>query len=69
MSSTTFGRSNYLSNNLSNGKAAYLTPEEAAKILRVDRRTVYEWLRSGKLKAVQFGRTWRIPRNSVVPSP
>ena len=43
----------------------YLTPEEVAEILRVDRRTVYEWLRSGKLKAIRFGRTWRIPRTSV----
>lgn len=46
---------------------AYLTPAEVAEILRVDRRTVYEWLRSGKLKAVRFGDTWRIPRKVVLP--
>lgn len=45
----------------------YLTPAEAAKILRVDRRTIYEWLRSGKLKAVKFGGAWRIPRKSIDP--
>lgn len=44
---------------------AYLTPEEAAGVLRVDRRTVYTWLREKKLKAVKFGHTWRIPRTSL----
>ena len=43
----------------------YLTPAEASTILRVDLRTVYEWLRSGKIKAVQFGRTWRIRRDAL----
>lgn len=41
-----------------------LTPAgEAAKILRVDRRTVYKWLRKGKLKAVKLGGIWRIPES------
>ena len=46
----------------------YLTPLEAAEILRVDRRTIYEWLRSGKIKAVRFGHTWRILRRDVIGS-
>lgn len=45
----------------------YLTPSEAAQVLRVDRRTVYTWLRTHKIKAVQLGRTWRIPESSVLP--
>lgn len=38
----------------------YLTPREAAVILRVDERTVYEWLRQKKLPSIKFGRLWRI---------
>lgn len=40
---------------------------EAAAVLRVDRRTIYEWLREGKIKAVRFGHTWRIPRSAITP--
>lgn len=45
----------------------YLTPLEAAAILRVDRRTVYEWLRKKKIPAVKFGDSWRILRTDVAP--
>ncbi len=38
----------------------YLTPEEVAEQLRVTRRTVYEWLRRGKLRGLRAGRWWRI---------
>lgn len=38
----------------------YLTPEEIAKHLSVTDRTVYTWLRTGRLKAVKLGRLWRI---------
>ena len=37
-----------------------LTPQEVASSLRVDRRTVYNWLRAGKLPATRIGRTWRV---------
>lgn len=48
--------------------ALYLKPEEVAKILRVDRRTVYTWLRARKFPgARQFGSAWRIPRSVVIP--
>ena len=43
----------------------YFTPAEAATILRVDIRTVYSWLRSGKLPAVKFGKLWRIEELSL----
>lgn len=45
----------------------FLTPAEAAKLLRVTRRTVYNWLKEGKLPAVQFGRGWRIRRADLMP--
>jgi excisionase family DNA binding protein len=38
-----------------------LTPEEAAKVLRVDPATVRVWLRQGKLKGSKLaGGHWRI---------
>jgi excisionase family DNA binding protein len=36
------------------------TPEEVAARLRVSRRTVYEWLKLGRLRAFRAGRGWRI---------
>lgn len=38
----------------------YLTIEEVAKIMRVNKRTVYRLAESGKLPAFRFGRAWRI---------
>jgi excisionase family DNA binding protein len=49
----------------------YLTPEEVAERLKVHLKTVYRWLRTGELKGMQRGRTWRIResnlRDKVVP--
>jgi excisionase family DNA binding protein len=36
------------------------TPEEIAERLKVQERTVYGWLRSGKLRGAKLGRLWRI---------
>jgi len=36
------------------------TPEEVAAALRVTRRTVYEWLKMGRLHGIRVGRGWRI---------
>jgi excisionase family DNA binding protein len=38
----------------------YYTPEEVAEELRVTRRTIYSWLKSGRLPGVRVGRGWRI---------
>jgi excisionase family DNA binding protein len=38
----------------------FLTPEEVADLLRISRRTVYNWLRSGQLPALRIGRIWRV---------
>lgn len=39
-----------------------LTPEEAAKVLRVGRTTVYALVKSGELRPVRIGRSCRISR-------
>jgi len=47
----------------------FLTPEEAATLLRVTRRTVYAWLKTGKLPALHIGSTWRIRLSDLIPKP
>jgi excisionase family DNA binding protein len=42
-----------------------MTPEEVAAEIRVTRRTVYEWLRSGKLLGLRAGRSWRVRREDL----
>ncbi len=42
-----------------------LTPEQAADYLQVNKETVYRYIRSGKLAASKFGRTYRIPKRSI----
>src|ERR1700737_2924514 len=37
-----------------------LTPEEVAARLRVTRRTVYAWLKIGRLRGLRAGKGWRI---------
>jgi excisionase family DNA binding protein len=37
-----------------------LTLREIQKELKVSIRTVYRWIRSGKLKAVKLGGVWRV---------
>jgi len=37
-----------------------LTPDEAAKILKVNVRTVTNLIRAGELRGVKIGRVWRI---------
>ena len=39
-----------------------LTPEEAAKVLRVGRTTVYALMKSGELRPVHIGRSCRLAR-------
>ncbi|MBE3562246.1 MAG: helix-turn-helix domain-containing protein [Hydrogenibacillus schlegelii] len=42
-----------------------LTPEEAAKRLRVSVRTVYRQLKDGRLPGVKVGGQWRIRREEL----
>lgn len=38
----------------------FFTAEEMADYLKVSSQTVRAWIRDGKVKAVKFGRSWRI---------
>jgi excisionase family DNA binding protein len=44
----------------------YVNPEEAARVLRVSKNTMYELLRSGQIRSTRFGRVIRIPRSALV---
>ena len=44
-----------------------LTVHEVAEWARVHPKTVYRWIKMGKLEAIQFGaRTYRIPEYAIV---
>ncbi len=43
----------------------WLTVEEVADYFNVARMTVYRWVRSGKLPAIQVGRAYRIDEDEV----
>ena len=45
----------------------FLTPEEVADLLRVSRRTDYNWLRSGQLPAIRIGKVLRVRREDIDP--
>lgn len=38
---------------------------ELQSMLRISRNTAYELVRSGKIRSVKIGRTYRIPRTAV----
>jgi len=38
---------------------------EVMDILKVTRRTIYNWLRAGKIKAFKVGKEWRITEESL----
>jgi excisionase family DNA binding protein len=44
------------------GEALLLTPEEAARVLRVGRTTIYGLIKAGELRAVHIGRSCRLAR-------
>jgi excisionase family DNA binding protein len=43
----------------------FITVKETCSLLKISRQTVYEWMRSGKLKAVKAGRLVRIRREDL----
>lgn len=38
----------------------FLTVKEVARLLQLNKLTIYDYIRAGKLKAVRLGRTYRI---------
>ena len=43
----------------------FYTPKEVAEILKLSDYTIGDYIRSGKLKAIKFGRVWRISENQL----
>jgi len=43
----------------------FITVRETCSLLKVSRQTVYEWMKSGKLKAVKAGRLVRIRKEDL----
>jgi len=41
------------------------TPEEVAVNLKVSRKTIYNWIQEGRLKAVKIGHFWRISESEL----
>ena len=42
-----------------------MTIEEVAKYLRVKKRTVYEWLKQGKIPAIKAVGQWRFKKEKL----
>jgi excisionase family DNA binding protein len=42
------------------------TPQEVAELVKVNVRTVQEWIRTGKLPAMRYGRVYRIRAEDLV---
>jgi len=43
-----------------------LTVPQAAEQLQVSERTVYEWLRCGKLPGRKIGKVWRLSADAII---
>lgn len=41
------------------------TLEEVADILKVTKRSLYNYIQAGKLKAIKVGRYWRVSEESL----
>lgn len=48
-----------------NERPDYLNVEETADLLRVSTQTIYNMIRSGRLKGIKFGREWRFLRKNI----
>ena len=43
----------------------FLTAKDVANILKLNILTVYEYIRNGKLRAIKFGRTYRVEEKDL----
>lgn len=41
------------------------TTEEAIKVLKVTKRTLYNYIKAGQIKAIKVGRDWRITEDAL----
>jgi len=46
-------------------KRKYLKTKEIAEMLGIETMTVVDWIKTGKLKGVKFGKFWYIPVSEV----
>lgn len=42
-----------------------LTVNEATKLLRIDRKTLYKLIKKGEIPAIRLGVQWRIPKEEL----
>jgi excisionase family DNA binding protein len=49
-----------------NLQVVYLTPAEAASLLRIHRSNVYRLIEAGEIPAIRVGNQWRIPREKLL---
>lgn len=43
----------------------YYTPKEISDKLKLNIRTIYKWIREGKVNAVKLGDVWRISESEL----
>lgn len=43
-----------------------LTVEELCEVLRIGKNTAYKLLKSGKIKSIKIGSTYKIPKRSII---
>jgi len=48
------------------GYVRILTVEQAAERLQVSTKTIYEWLRTGKIPGRKIGKVWRMSEEAIV---
>ena len=48
------------------GDEKLFKPSEVAQILGVSERTVYQWLRSKKIKGIKYGGLWRVKKSDLL---
>jgi excisionase family DNA binding protein len=51
---------------MSTGYAGILTVEQAAERLQVSSKTVYVWLRAGRIPGRKIGKVWRMSEEAIV---
>ncbi|MBT9156284.1 MAG: hypothetical protein DDT37_01269 [Firmicutes bacterium] len=43
----------------------YYTPKEISAKLKLNTRTIYKWIREGRVRAVKLGDVWRISESEI----
>jgi excisionase family DNA binding protein len=46
-------------------KIKFIKPRDIAKLLKLNTVTIYEYIREGRLRAVKFGRNYRIEEKDL----